>query len=199
MVYTNNVPQGNQQISTTQPLIQANFGFVQTGVGLEHNFNAAGSGTDMYHLKASMPNNALSPALPAGTNGVYFVNSANARFYEGTNNWFLNIWTNVLTGTFNTSTSGTNVTIVAGIPDNTFGLVYIYRGSSPFAVTSGQFYCTANVVHGFTNRVIINSSSTDNPVELDNNPGTLNAIRGSAGSGTFANKTYNYLVLYRPA
>ena len=87
MVYTNNVPQGNQQIATTQPLIQANFGFLATGIGVEHNFNAAGSGTDMYHLAASMPNKALSPSLPAGTNGQYFVSSGIAYFYDGTKNY----------------------------------------------------------------------------------------------------------------
>jgi len=85
MVYTNNVPQGNQTIANSQPQIQANFGFLDTGIGTEHNFNAAGSGTDMYHLQASMPNRTLDPvALPADTNGMYYVRAGGARFYDGT-------------------------------------------------------------------------------------------------------------------
>lgn len=200
MAYTNNVPQGNQRIATTQPIIQANFSFVQNSVGTEHNFNAAGTGTDTYHLKTSMPNRALSPALPAGTNGVYFVNSNNARYYDGTNNWFLNVWTNVLTGNFTSANSSAHFSVVGGIPNNTFGVVYFYRASAvPYLVSSGQFYCESNTVHGFINRVTVNGSSNDSPIELVNDPGTANTIRAFCSSSTYQNKQYNYLVLYRPA
>lgn len=84
MAYTSNVPQGNQQIAATQPIIQANFGFLPTAIGQEHNFNASGSGTDTYHLKASMPNlSGGDPvALPPGTNGIYYVLGGIPKFYN---------------------------------------------------------------------------------------------------------------------
>lgn len=86
--YTNNVPQANQQISTTQTPIQNNFDYIQKAVGQEHNFVANDTDpTHTYHLLASMPNRALSPALPAGTNGVYFVSGGIAYFYDGTLNY----------------------------------------------------------------------------------------------------------------
>lgn len=84
MAYTNNVPQGNQQIATTQPLIQANFGFLGTGIAQEHNFNSAGTGNDMYHLKASMPDLGVAPTLPAGTTGMYYVEGGEGRYWNGT-------------------------------------------------------------------------------------------------------------------
>ena len=86
MAYTSNVPQANQQIATTQPIIQNNFGFLPAAIGQEHNFNAAGNGTDTYHLKASMPNytGGIDPvALPAGTNGMYYVLGGIPKFYNG--------------------------------------------------------------------------------------------------------------------
>lgn len=84
MVYTSTVPQGNQQIATTQPLIQGNFGFLATGIGVDHNFNASGSGTDMYHLQASMPNKADPLANIAGTNGQYYIGGGQPKFYNAT-------------------------------------------------------------------------------------------------------------------
>jgi hypothetical protein len=83
MVYTANVPQANQAIATTQPTILANFNFLASSIGQEHNFNGAGSGTDTYHLQASMPNKSVDPtSLPAGTNGVYYVLGNTAKFYN---------------------------------------------------------------------------------------------------------------------
>lgn len=91
MVYTNSVPQANQQISATQAPILQNFEFIQEGIGTEHNFNAAGSGNDMYHNQTSMPNQALLAAFPvAATNGVYYVNDGIATFFDGTLNYPLN-------------------------------------------------------------------------------------------------------------
>lgn len=86
MAYTANVPQANQQISATQAPILGNFQFLSTGIGTEHNFNAAGSGSDMYHKQASMPNRSGGDpvALPAGTNGMWYVNNQGGRFYDGT-------------------------------------------------------------------------------------------------------------------
>lgn len=86
MVYTNNMPLANQQIATTQPLIEGNFNFLQNGIGVEHNFNVACSGSDMYHKFASMPNASPDPpTLTAGAVGAYYVSGGQARFWDGTN------------------------------------------------------------------------------------------------------------------
>lgn len=83
MVYTNNVPQGNQTIAFTTDLIRNNFGFLNTGLAVDHNFVAGGTGSNMYHLQTSMPNRADPGSLPAGTNGIFYVSGGNARFYNG--------------------------------------------------------------------------------------------------------------------
>lgn len=90
MAYTNNVPQGNQQIASTQAPIQANFDFIQKAVGQEHFFpsNASNNPALTYHMQASMPNQALLGSFPtSGTNGVYYVSSGIAYFYDGTLNY----------------------------------------------------------------------------------------------------------------
>jgi hypothetical protein len=85
MVYTSNVPQASQAIATTQPIIQANFGFLAASIGQEHNFNASGTGTDTYHLKASMPSQSdPAGALTAPITGVYYVSGGKAKFYNNT-------------------------------------------------------------------------------------------------------------------
>lgn len=80
MVYTNSTPQANQQISATQSPILQNFEFLQTGIGTEHNFDAGGSGSDMYHLQASMPNISGPETLPTDTNGMYYVKDGDSWF-----------------------------------------------------------------------------------------------------------------------
>ncbi len=87
VVYTNNVPQANQKIATTQPIINSNFDYTQKAVGQEHNFIANDTDpTHTYHKQASMPNRVGGDpvALPSGTNGIYYVNNSGARFYDGT-------------------------------------------------------------------------------------------------------------------
>jgi hypothetical protein len=80
MVYTANTPQGNQQIAATQGPINANFQFLASAIGQEHNFNAADP-TLTNHLQASMPNQADPVALPPGTNGIYYVKQGQPKFF----------------------------------------------------------------------------------------------------------------------
>lgn len=91
MVYTNNVPQGNQTIASTTTPIRNNFAFIETDLQAEHSFNGNVPGlTEGAHKFCSMPNRALSPAIPPGANGIYFVSSGKPYFYDGTTNFQLN-------------------------------------------------------------------------------------------------------------
>lgn len=85
MAYNNNVPQGNQTIASTTDPIRNNFAFIQSAVGQEHNFDPTDP-TQTYHTIASMPDFGSTPALPANTNGVYYVNSGEARFVNNSGN-----------------------------------------------------------------------------------------------------------------
>lgn len=86
MTYDNTVPQGNQQIATTQPIIQGNFDFIQTDLQVEHIFNGNtpfGAQAEGTHLQASMPNQTVDPSSkPSGTAGIYYVKGGVPKFYN---------------------------------------------------------------------------------------------------------------------
>lgn len=204
MAYDQTVPQGSQQIATTQPIIQANFTYLQTGIGTEHNFDTTDA-TKMHHLKASMPNHAaFAPAaLPTGTNGTFYVQTGGkAAFYDGTNDYILNYWTFTTTGTFATPGSSANVTIYTLPAIALMGEVYIWHYSvnqntagDTMAALTGQFISDGVKVIGFTNQV--DAPGTDTPIRLDHTATTGLNLQGFAGSTRYENETYNYLLRYR--
>lgn len=197
MAYTNNTPQANQQIATTQPLILDNFGFLATGLAVDHNFNAAGSGSDLYHNKASMPSNALSPALPVGTVGAYFVNGTDARYYDGTNNWFLNLWTVVEKGTVALGSTGSWVTVGSSIPQNQIGVIYLYQAAGGFNVcVSGQFLTTA--APGTKAYTFLNSPTGTTYVLGNASSPSGDKIEIEAARNDIQNKTFTFVIMYRP-
>lgn len=132
MAYTNNVPQGNQTIASTTDPIRNNFAFIQTDLQVEHSFNNNAPGVaEGVHLQASMPHLSPTPsgALPTGTTGIYYMRSGTPRFYDGTNNWQIQITQQpqvVITGTVSLTTSYTNVFTV---PTFSYGSYFISPAS----------------------------------------------------------------------
>lgn len=197
MPYDNNVPQASQTVAATQSPINGNFAFIQTSLRADHNFNALNPGqAEGTHLQVSMPNQSLSPVLPTGCNGTYFINSGLAFFFDGTRSWVLNDWQNVLSGTY-TPTSTSSFNTVVAIPANTVGQAIFYAGSVP-VMASGTFFTDGATCYGFSNRIKINGSSDDYPIELNNSGSGLN-LSGRAFSSAYNNKTYTYKIFYRPA
>jgi len=204
MAYNNAVPQANQQIASTQVPILGNFQFIQSGVGVEHNFNASGTGSDMYHLKASMPNRALSPALPGGTNGVYFISSSKPYFYDGTNNWDLQVWQDILTGTI--TFSSTIVFLNVGstpIPANSSGIILFTSTTSGVSVFSmtGQFITDSSKCYAFTNAVYATTGGgvgfTVQPASTMFNSSSPSLFLQARATNLVV-QTWNYKIFYRP-
>lgn len=85
-VYDNTTPQANQNISDSQPIILSNFQYLQTMLGIEHQFttNTATAG-DGRHKTVSMPDQGGDPAVPAGTTGILYNKAANLFFNNGAN------------------------------------------------------------------------------------------------------------------
>lgn len=193
MTYTNNTPQSTQTIAFTQPLIFNNFAFIENSIRQEHNFDSTDA-TLTYHLKASMPNQALSPALPAGTNGVYFVNSGAAYFYDATNNWRLSTWQNFLTGTY-TATSSTIFNTIDTLPANVQGIISLVNATGQYGQL-GTFLTDGTRCYGVSCRMKINGSSADYPIELDNASATL-ALGGRRFDSNYSGP-YTYKIFYRP-
>lgn len=198
MAYTNNVPQGNQTIASTTDPIRNNFAFIETDLQVEHSFNGNAPGVaEGVHLLASMPNRALSPALPAGTNGIYFVSSGLSYFYDGTRNWNLNQWEAMLSGSY-TPTSSSTYNTIAAIPANKVGIVILFRANASSYTQTGQFCTGATTCFGFSNRIKINGSSDDYPVELNNNNAGSLDLAGRALSNSYTGINYLYKIFYRP-
>lgn len=188
MAYTNNTPQATQTIAFTQPLIQDNFGFIKTGIEQEHNFNAPGTGSDMYHLKASMPNQADPGALPAGTNGQYYVSGGIAKFYNGTafQIQLTNVPLKVLTGTVALNTTFANVNT---IPANAVGNYWIFlKGSALAACAAGQLITTTTDMYISGTSVL----GQDPGMSLTNSGLTFRAKVDSSSN----NGVYTYLITY---
>lgn len=87
MTYTSNVPQPNQTVAGSRPQIQNNFGYIDTVMKVDHQFNN-GFATLGTHKQCSMADQA-TPAVPAGTNGVYYVKGSFPYFTNGTSDFQL--------------------------------------------------------------------------------------------------------------
>lgn len=86
MTYYNNIPQGNQRISTTQPLIQSNFGYIDTAMKVDHawNGNEINGQADGTHQKISLPNQGADiAALPTGIDTIMYAIGGNLFAYNG--------------------------------------------------------------------------------------------------------------------
>jgi hypothetical protein len=130
MVYTNNVPQGNQTVAFTQPLIQANFGFLQDAIGLEHVFDPTDP-LNTAHQHASMPNQPDPVTLPPGTNGQYYINGGVPKFYNGSNYYYIPIglaFTQIYKATVPLSATST---VIFTFPNQTAGSFYLVPPAAP--------------------------------------------------------------------
>lgn len=86
MSYTNNVPQATQTIAATQPLIQANFGYIDTAMKVNHTFNGNAIGTEAVgsHQKVAFPNQGSDiVALPVGISAVQYAIGGNLYTWNG--------------------------------------------------------------------------------------------------------------------
>lgn len=179
MTYTNNVPQANQTIASTQGPILNNFGYLQTEQQVEHAFNNVPAGqANGTHLKASMPNMTLSPSLPALCNGVYFVNSSMPYFYNGTTNFPL--FQNYMTQGSNSVATNTAFQI---LPAGSYmGTVSAFQSGSPTRYQLLQFWLNGSTLvsngladggsgnitlklDGSNNLQILNSSSSTQTIK----------------------------------
>lgn len=186
MAYTNNVPQGNQQIATTQPLIQANFGFIQTDLQVDHCFNGNGIGgqAEGTHKQIDLPNQA-APAIAAGCAGNIYANN-NQLFWNSTALGNVQIsGLKFVSGVTAVGASGGAFTI---LPAGTtaFGLVNVYR-ISDFKYNLIQFNFAGGVL--VQNSLASGASSNIN-LQLD---GSFNLQLNNTSS---SNQTYVWQVIY---
>lgn len=190
MTYTNNTPQAGQTISETQPLILDNFGFIDNAIGQEHNFDASDA-TATYHLQASMPNMADPGALPASTDGMYYVSSGVPKFYN-TSPEFLMISkyaTLTQSGTVNLSTVQTS--IGSALTQYTAGIYFIIPpvGEAAANHSAVGFFVTGASDSGTT--VYPSASNNGDPGIIISSSG--NSLRAALNSNPAINN-FKYLI-----
>lgn len=186
MAYDNNVPQATQTIAQTQPIINENFAFLDDAIDQEHNFDVTDA-TKTYHKQASMPNQADPVALPAGTDGMYYVNGGLPKFYNGTAYSLIgNV--QVTTGSANVSAGATVNILGAG---DFMGLVSVFRGPITnkyelfqFDKVGGSLLANNAMASGGTSQIILQIDGSDN-LQIKNNDSL--------------NRPFRWQVFYTPA
>lgn len=189
MAYDNNVPQETQTIAQTQPIILANFAYLQSSIGQEHNFDITDA-TQTYHLQASMPNQADPGALPASTDGLYYVNGGDPKYYNAANGaQYLHkskVPFTVQSGTVNLNNA--TFQTVAIVPNNSTGTYSLLRsGESPTSRSAYGFFNAAN-----STMLILNPSGFDPDISIDS-VGLVLRARLDAGASP---STFSYVVSY---
>lgn len=179
MAYTNNVPQANQRIAATTVPIQQNFAFIQSDLQVEHQFNGNIPGqAEGTHIKTSMPNIADPVALPAGTNGIYYISGSLPKFYNGVAVFLPFATCSSFTASGGPITLNTTPTLITAIPDNSCGTYFIIRTSSSATYAIGTFNSAGGqlVLHQDHNTNISAVSSGLNLFAITSG-GTFNSIK----------------------
>lgn len=181
MAYTNNVPQGNQTIAQTQPLILGNFGFIQTDLDVEHIFNGNapfGTQAEGTHIQASMPNQASPPALGTGIAGIYYVSGNLPHFKNSTTDYTL--VQNLLKQGSNSVASGAAFQI---LPAGSYmGTVSAFQNVGPFRYQFIQFWLSGATLiqnamaSGGTGNITLQLDGSNN-LQILNSSGSTQTIK----------------------
>lgn len=216
MAWNSVVPVGNKSVQFNRPLIQANFTYTEQTMGnasfpgQDHYWNV-GAPLDGRHRRVSMKNNGALMTPPAGMDGVIYVNSngltpdKTLKYNNTTLDWTLNIWENVIEGSFSSPGDSSEFTISTQVPANAFGQILIFLKDDPWLAMNGYFYSDGTKVHGFSGIIDFSGSSLTpkSPIELETNPATVSALRAHVPSNSIYNdyrgQTYQYLLFYRAA
>lgn len=190
MAYDNNVPQANQTIAQTQPIINGNFAYIQQHLQDEHDFNGnVPSAVTGVHKQASMPNRIGGDpgALPAGTNGMYYVNGGAPKFYNGTTLFFIPISTafnNGVSGTVALTTAPASVFTIPAFSSGQYFLIPPGGIGAQNASAMGQF-----VTSGTTMQL---GTVSDPGISITDSGLTLQAATTSGA----LNGNYKFVVVY---
>lgn len=127
MTYTPNVPQATQTIAFTQPLIQANFTYIDTAMKVDHawNGNEINSQADGTHQKISLPNQPvdITGALPTGISSIIYAIGGNIFAWNGAKRPVSGI---TVTGS---ATFTAAPTTIATLPANCIGYLMFFEST----------------------------------------------------------------------
>lgn len=213
MSYTPNVPQANQTIASTTTPIRNNFTFINTDLQVDHSFNGNSTGAEGTHLQCRMKGQASPPALLTNNNGAYYVDTStpgNAQFWDGTNSYKMNLWRDIITGSFTANPGGTvAIGLTPGsLPAGVFGELFIYgptsiSGTISIVACSQTFWTgtVAGVVYAWSNPAPA-APDDHNPIMIDVTSvspyGTpVDAFLVTCSAALPSSKVYNWTLVYR--
>lgn len=199
-----NIPQANQTLAITQPLILNNFNAINTAFAVDHvNFNDPGQGK---HNKITFPVQAVVPVFAASDLGLFsFLNATTTKnelnVYKANNAGYVNVpfTASVLSNSapiqngsgWSYLPSGLIIqwgTVSVGITlNNTITLAVNFPIPFPTAVLNVQ--ATQNTVGSASRGIFYNVSAT-NPASF-----TIQTFRSRAGGGA-TNEFYYFAIGY---
>lgn len=202
MTYTSSLPVSGDSLGSTRDRIRTNFQQIATVEAVNHiAFNELGEGK---HKFLQMPIQASAPTTSADEGGLYTKDDSAsapkaALFYRNESNGteiqltgFGGSIPIILTGTFNSTGSFTAIT--SALPQNVYGYIIFWKTTSPFPVQLGNFFTDATQAHGYSTRIVRNSSSDDDAIELQNSPAADLKLYGKTDD--FGNITVNWRLHY---
>lgn len=206
MTYVSDIPISGDSLGSTRDRIRVNFQQIAIAESVNHvAFNSSGEGK---HKFLQMPEVTASgagvPSTGVDEGGLYtnpdtastpktalfFRTESNATSVQLTG--FGGSIPIILTGTFNSTGSFTAIT--SALPQNVYGYIIFWKTTSPFAVQLGNFFTDTTQAHGYSTRIVRNSSSDDDPIELQNNPAADLKLYGKTDD--FGNITVNWRLHY---
>ena len=200
MTYTKNVPQGNQQIASTQVPILNNFSYIDTAMKINHtwNGNAIGSEAPGSHQKIAFPNQGSDIAsLPTGIADVLYSIAGNLYTYNGTKNpvsGYSGSGTVMIT---TTATAFITLPVTSGSsPIDTIGFVLV-QGNPAAPVQQSvpimAFFSKAGVLYPMQTVSIVSSGQIILNLSASNNQLYINRT-----SGSFIDYTAIFKYIYWP-
>lgn len=137
MTYTPNVPQATQTIAFTQPLIQANFTYIDTAMKVNHTWNGNAISTEANgsHQRLDFPNQASDiSALPSGIAAVVYSIGGNLFSWNGAKRPISGVSS---TGTVTLQPSGA----IGSVANDCIGFVMVQTNNpiATFSITLGFF------------------------------------------------------------
>lgn len=202
MTYTTNIPVTGDTLGGTRDRIRTNFTQIQSVFSQNHvAFNATGQGK---HKFLQMPEQAAAPTTDVNEGGLYtYPDSAStpktALFFRTESDGAITQLTGaggvtptILTGTF--TSTGSFTAITSALPQNVYGFIIFYQTTGPFATQMGSFFTDLTKAYGYSSRIVKNSSSNDDPIELQNNPSADLKLYGKTDD--FGNITVNWRLHY---
>jgi hypothetical protein len=201
--YTSDIPFATHKPSVDQPNMKENTNSIKSIIGTDHLtfLTASGSEVDGYHKVIHFANQSGDPAAIVGTGQLYtktelgdqqlFYRSGGGTITQLTNaSGFPPKTPIILTGTFASTGSFTNV---SALPANVYGYIIFYHLGSPSATQMSSFVTNGSSCFASSSRIVDNGTSNDDPIELNNNSGTL-FLKGR--SDDFGDHNWPWVIQY---